>query len=88
MNGPIEDRKRVNIGAALPSISGRFTNLFGGFFSPIMVGWLKSITGNFSLAFSVFAIFGLIGGLLILAVWLPERTTEIPATRTHAIAGE
>ena len=30
-------------------------NLFGGFFGPMMVGWLKSRTGDFSLAFSVLA---------------------------------
>jgi sugar phosphate permease len=70
------------------AFSGGIANLFGGFFGPMMVGWLKSITGDFSLAFSVLAIFGLIGGLLILAVRLPERTAEIPETGVHAVAGE
>lgn len=70
------------------AFSGGIANLFGGFFGPMMVGWLKSITGDFSLAFSVLAIFGLIGGLLILAVRLPGTTAEIPATGVHAVAGE
>jgi hypothetical protein len=52
------------------------------------VGWLKSRTGDFSLAFSVLAVFGLIGGLLILAVRLPGKAVEIPATGAHAAAGE
>lgn len=70
------------------AFSGGIANLFGGFFGPMMVGWLKSITGNFSLAFSVLAAFGLIGGLLILAVRLPGKAVEIPASGAHAVAGE
>jgi sugar phosphate permease len=70
------------------AFSGGIANLFGGFFGPMMVGWLKSMTGDFSLAFSVLAVFGLIGGLLILAVRLPARTTEVPANGVHAVAGE
>jgi MFS family permease len=58
------------------AFSGGIANLFGGFFGPMMVGWLKSITGDFSLAFSVLAVFGLIGGLLILAVRLPGSFAE------------
>jgi sugar phosphate permease len=70
------------------AFSGGIANLFGGFFGPMMVGWLKSITGDFSLAFSVLAAFGLIGGLLILAVRLPGRQAEVPAGGVHAVAGE
>ena len=70
------------------AFSGGIANLFGGFFGPMMVGWLKSMTGDFSLAFSVLAVFGLIGGLLILAVRLPVRTSEIPVGGVHAVAGE
>lgn len=70
------------------AFSGGIANLFGGFFGPMMVGWLKSMTGNFSLAFSVLAAFGLIGGLLILAVRLPGKAAEIPASGAHAVAGE
>ena len=57
----------------------------------MMVGWLKSITGDFSLAFSVLAVFGLIGGLLILAVRLPGSSAEPHGSKpqeAHAIAGE
>ncbi len=70
------------------AFSGGIANLFGGFFGPMMVGWLKSMTGDFSLAFSVLAAFGLIGGLLILAVRLPGKVEEIPAGGAHAVAGE
>lgn len=70
------------------AFSGGIANLFGGFFGPMMVGWLKSITGDFSLAFSVLAVFGLIGGLLILAVRLPGTAAEVPASGAHAVAGE
>ena len=50
------------------AFSGAIANLFGGFFGPMLVGWLRSLTGNFSLAFSVLAGVGLAGGLLMLAV--------------------
>jgi sugar phosphate permease len=70
------------------AFSGGIANLFGGFFGPMMVGWLKSMTGDFSLAFSVLAVFGLIGGLLILAVRLPTRVTEIPTSGVRAIVGD
>jgi sugar phosphate permease len=80
------------------AFSGGIANLFGGFFGPMMVGWLKSITGDFSLAFSVLAVFGLIGGLLILAVRLPGSSAEphgrkplgqeALAQEAHAIAGD
>jgi MFS family permease len=69
------------------AFSGGIANLFGGFFGPMMVGWLKSVTGDFSLAFSVLAVFGLIGGLLILAVRLPGAD-EPRAREAHAVAVE
>ena len=70
------------------AFSGGIANLFGGFFGPMMVGWLKSLTGDFSLAFSVLAVFGLIGGLLILAVKLPGSAAEPRGREAHAVAGE
>jgi sugar phosphate permease len=69
------------------AFSGGIANLFGGFFGPMMVGWLKSVTGDFSLAFSVLAVFGLVGGLLILAVKLPGSAVEPRAREAHAVAG-
>jgi hypothetical protein len=36
----------------------------------------------------VLALFGLIGGALILAVRLPARTDEVAASGVHAVAGE
>ncbi len=50
------------------AFSGAVANLFGGFFGPMLVGWLRSLTGNFSLAFTVLAGVGLVGGFLLLAV--------------------
>ncbi len=70
------------------AFTGGIANLFGGFFGPMMVGWLKSITGDFSLAFSVLAVFGLVGGLLILAVRLPGNAVEPRGREAHAVAGE
>lgn len=70
------------------AFSGGIANLFGGFFGPMMVGWLKSVTGDFSLAFSVLAVFGLVGGLLILAVKLPGSAVEPRAREAHAVAGQ
>ena len=70
------------------AFSGGIANLFGGFFGPMLVGWMKTRTGDFSLAFSVLALFGLIGGALILAVRLPARTDEVVASGAHAGAGE
>jgi sugar phosphate permease len=70
------------------AFSGGIANLFGGFFGPMMVGWLKSVTGDFSLAFSILAVFGLVGGLLILAVKLPGSAAEPRGREAHAVAGE
>jgi sugar phosphate permease len=70
------------------AFSGGIANLFGGFFGPMLVGWMKARTGDFSLAFSVLALFGLIGGALILAVRLPARTEDVAASGAHAVAGE
>jgi sugar phosphate permease len=55
---------------AIPAIAmiGGVGNLFGGFVGPQMVGTLKQMTGNFTVAFSLIGVFGVIGGLLILAV--------------------
>ena len=47
------------------AFSGGIANLFGGFFGPMLVGWMKTRTGDFSLAFSVLALFGLIGGAIL-----------------------
>jgi sugar phosphate permease len=70
------------------AFSGGIANLFGGFFGPMLVGWMKTRTGDFSLAFSVLALFGLIGGALILAVRLPVKTDEMSSHGAHAVAGE
>jgi nitrate/nitrite transporter NarK len=55
---------------AIPAIAmiGGVGNLFGGFVGPQMVGTLKQMTGNFTVAFSLIGVFGVIGRLLILAV--------------------
>lgn len=47
---------------------GSVGNLFGGFVGPQMIGSLNQMTGNFTYAFSLIGVFGVIGGLLILAV--------------------
>jgi sugar phosphate permease len=70
------------------AFSGGIANLFGGFFGPMLVGWMKSRTGDFSLAFSVLALFGLIGGTLILAVRLPTRADAVSTGGAHAIPGD
>jgi sugar phosphate permease len=59
---------------AIPSIAftGGLGNLFGGFVGPILMGRMKEITGDFSMAFTVLGVLGVVGGLVILAV-RPER---------------
>ena len=58
---------RAHVAPAI-AFTGGVSNLFGGFVGPLMVGWLKSATGSFSLAFSMLGAFGLVGGIFILAV--------------------
>ncbi len=72
------------------AFSGAIANLFGGFFGPMLVGWLKSLTGNFSLAFTVLAGVGLAGGLLMLAVREPggRAAAESSPAGTPAAAGD
>lgn len=72
------------------SFSGAIANLFGGFFGPMLVGWLKGLTGDFTVAFSTLAAVGLAGGLLMLAVREPgsRRATRPSAAPTPAEAGE
>ncbi len=71
------------------AFSGAIANLFGGFFGPMLVGWLRSLTGNFSLAFTVLAAVGLVGGLLMLAVRDPasKASAAASAAGTPAEAG-
>lgn len=75
---------------AIPAIAftGGIGNLFGGFVGPVMVGWLKEISGDFSLAFAVLGVLGVIGALSVLAVRPPaaERgfeRTERAGARSH-----
>ena len=70
------------------AFSGGIANLFGGFFGPMLVGWLRTLTGDFSLAFSVLAVFGLIGGLLMLAVQSPRAAATASAAPLPADAAE
>jgi sugar phosphate permease len=67
---------------AIPSIAftGGLGNLFGGFVGPILVGRMKEITGDFSLAFTVLGVLGVLGGLVILAV-RPVRAPGVPVGR-------
>jgi sugar phosphate permease len=55
---------------AIPSIAftGGLGNLLGGFVGPILVGRLKEITGDFSVAFTLLGVLGVVGGVVILAV--------------------
>lgn len=61
---------------AIPAIAfvGGVGNLFGGFIGPTLVGWVKQTTGSFTPAFTMLAIFGIVGGLLALSVRLPRRS--------------
>jgi len=66
---------------AIPAIAftGGIGNLFGGFVGPVMIGWLKQMRGDFSLAFAVLGALGVVGGLAILAIRRPaaERQIEV-----------
>lgn len=55
---------------AIPATAfvGGVGNLFGGFVGPTLVGWMKPATGSFTAAFTLLAIFGIVGGALVLAV--------------------
>lgn len=55
---------------SIPAIAfiGGVGNLFGGFVGPALVGWLNGRTGNFTVAFSLLAGCGMIGGCLVIAV--------------------
>lgn len=63
---------------AIPAMAfiGGFANLFGGFVGPWLVGWLRGVTGNVSLAFGVLAVFGILGGLLVIAI-RPKRRRAV-----------
>lgn len=53
--------------AAVAFIGG-VGNLFGGFVGPSLVGWLRGLSGDFELPFTVLGIGGILGGLLVCAV--------------------
>lgn len=55
---------------SIPAIAfiGGVGNLFGGFVGPTLVGWLNGLTHSFTLAFSLLAACGILGGLLVIAV--------------------
>ncbi|CAN7738684.1 MFS transporter [Caballeronia sp. LjRoot34] len=55
---------------AIPTIAvtGGIGNLAGGFIGPLLVGGLKQMTGNFSLAFGVLGAVGILGGVFVSAV--------------------
>ncbi|HEY1856664.1 MFS transporter [Acidocella sp.] len=55
---------------AIPAIAfvGGVGNLFGGFIGPTLVGWVREETGSFTTAFTMLAVFGVVGGLLTLLV--------------------
>ena len=57
-----------NLAIFVIAFTGGIGNLFGGFVGPFLVGLLNQMTGDFSLAFSLLGAFGLVGGLLIMAV--------------------
>lgn len=63
---------------AIPAIAftGGIGNLFGGFVGPVMIGWLKQVRGDFSLAFAVLGVLGALGGLSVLAVRRPAGGRE------------
>lgn len=59
---------------AIPAIAfiGGVGNLFGGFIGPTLVGWVRQATGDFTVAFTLLAAFGVGGGLLAIAVRAPD----------------
>jgi sugar phosphate permease len=69
---------------AVPAIAftGGIGNLFGGFVGPVMIGWLKQVHGDFSLAFAVLGVLGAVGGLSVLAVRRPAAGSEAGASLT------
>ena len=69
---------------AIPAVAfvGGVGNLFGGFVGPTLVGWLKGVTGSFLLAFTLLAIFGIAGGVLVLAVRTGRSALAPVATAT------
>jgi sugar phosphate permease len=69
---------------AVPAIAftGGIGNLFGGFVGPVMIGWLKQVHGDFSLAFAVLGVLGAVGGLSVLAVRRPVGRSEAGASLT------
>jgi sugar phosphate permease len=80
---------------SIPAIAftGGIGNLFGGFVGPVLVGRLKEIGGDFSLAFAVLGVLGVLGGLSVLAVRRPtvhqlreDRKGEVAAA-VHPAAG-
>lgn len=71
---------------AIPAIAfiGAIGNLFGGFVGPTLVGWLTGLTHDFRLAFSVLAVCGIAGGVLVLQA---VRPTDRPKDREAPRAG-
>ena len=69
---------------AIPAIAftGGIGNLFGGFVGPVMIGWLRQVHGDFSLAFAVLGVLGAVGGLSVLAVRRPAAGSEAAASLT------
>lgn len=59
---------------AIPTIAftGGLGNLFGGFLGPLFVGWVREVTGNFTLAFALLGVAGLAGGLMVLSIRRPR----------------
>ncbi len=57
-------------GVSIPAIAfiGGVGNLFGGFVGPTLVGWLNGVTHDFTIAFTLLAVFGMAGGVLVIAV--------------------
>jgi MFS family permease len=57
-------------GVSIPAIAfiGGVGNLFGGFVGPTLVGWLNGLTHDFTIAFSLLAVCGIAGGVLVIAV--------------------
>lgn len=71
---------------AIPAVAfvGGVGNLFGGFVGPWLVGWVKEITGSFTPAFTLLAVFAVIGGVLALLVRSPREERAVaglPARR-------
>jgi sugar phosphate permease len=72
-------------GISIPAIAfiGGVGNLFGGFVGPTMVGWLNGLTHSFTLAFSLLAICGMVGGCLVIAV-RDRRPSTLPILQPTA----